>query len=317
VLWFHRDLRWLLIGTALGRGIVAVATLIMVARDASGWAVPKLDRAVVARFVAYGVPMLGWTLSSRVLGLSDRFVIEAYHGSAAVGVYSANYALVTMGFGLLSGPLLIAAHPLIVAAWKDHGAERAPETIASFSRLYVLGLMPVVAILALCSREVAAILLGHTFREGHEIIPILVLGIFVWGFSMYGHKGLELAERTNIMFVFAAITAAVNVILNFIFVPAYGYKAAAVTTLASAFVYPILVHWVSKRYIPWRIPWATVVQAAGASAAAFMLGALVKRALASNPPLVVASVTSVAMISVYAAILWWLHRRGRNRKGNA
>jgi hypothetical protein len=48
-----------------------------------------------------------------------------------------------------------------------------------------------------------------------------------------------------------------------------------------------------------------------------MLGALVKRALASNPPLVVASVTSVAMISVYAAILWWLHRRGRNRKGNA
>jgi len=30
------------------------------------------------------------------------------------------------------------------------------------------------------------------------------------------------------------------------------------------------------------------VQAAGASAAAFMLGALVKRALASNPPLVVA-----------------------------
>ncbi len=313
LLWIQRDVRWLLLGAAIGRGAAAVATLVVVARDQDGWAWPRFDRAVARRFALYGAPMLGWTLSSRVLGVSDRFVIEAFHGSAAVGVYSANYTLVTMGFGLLSAPLLTAAHPLIVNAWKDHGPDRAPEIIESFSRLYVLVLTPVVAVLALCSREVSALLLGGAFREGHEIIPILVLGVFVWGFSMYGHKGLELAEHTGIMCVFAAITAAINVGLNFIFIPTYGYRAAAVTTLVSAFVYPVLVHWISKRYVPWRIPWSTIAEAFAASAVAFALGAVVRHALAATPPLVIVAATGIVMVAIYVGIVWWLERARRKQ----
>ncbi len=310
--WIGRDVRWLLLGAAVGRGLSALATLVVVARDVDGWARPRFDGAAVRRFAAYGAPMLGWTLASRVYGVSDRFIIEAFQGSAAVGVYSANYTLVTMGFGLLSAPLLTAAHPLIVKAWKDHGPERAPDVVASFARLYVLVLTPVVAVLALCSREVSAILLGSPFREGHEIIPIVVLGVFVWGFSMYGHKGLELAEHTGIMCAFAVLTAAINVGLNLIFVPAYGYRAAAVTTLACSFIYPTLVHWISKRYVPWRIPWPTIAEALAASAVALALGALVRRALSSTPPLVVVLATGVVMTTAYTGLVVWRERaRGR------
>ena len=312
LLWFHRDVRWMLIGSALGRGLVSLATLVVVAREGGAFATPRLDRAVLARFAAYGLPMLGWTLSSRVLGVSDRFIIDAYHGSAAVGIYSANYTLVTMGFGLLSGPLLTAAHPLIIASWKSGGRELAPRTIESFSRLYVLALMPVVAALAVCSREVSAVLLGDAFRAGHEIVPILVLGIFAWGFSMYGHKGLELSERTDILFVLAAIVAVINVVLNFLLIPHYGYRAAAITTLASALLYPILVHAVSKRFVPWRIPWGTLLEATVAAALAMGVGVLVRRAVISTPPLVVAAITGVAMVAVYALVVWrWERARGK------
>lgn len=316
LLWFQRDVRWMLIGSALGRGLVSLATLVVVARAEGRARAPTLDRALLARFAAYGLPMLGWTLSSRVLGVSDRFIIEAYQGSAAVGIYSANYTLVTMGFGLLSGPLLTAAHPLIVASWKAGGRELAPRTIESFSRLYVLALAPVVAALAVCSREVSAILLGEAFRAGHAIVPILVLGIFAWGFSMYGHKGLELSERTDILFVLAAIVAALNVALNFVFIPRYGYPAAAVTTLASALLYPVLVHWVSRRYVPWRIPWGTLVEASVAAGLAMLAGVFVRRAVVSSPPLVVAAVAGISILAIYSVVVWrWeLARRPRKRE---
>ncbi|HEU4928318.1 MAG TPA: oligosaccharide flippase family protein [Candidatus Krumholzibacteria bacterium] len=314
LLWFHRDVRWMLIGAALGRGLISLATLIVVARENRAWTPPTLDRAMLSRFAAYGLPMLGWTLSSRVLGVSDRFILDAYQGSAAVGIYSANYTLVTMGFGLLSGPLLTAAHPLIVASWKSGGAQHAPRTIESFSRLYVLALMPVVAALAVCSREVSAILLGEAFRSGHEIIPILVLGIFAWGFSMYGHKGLELSERTDILFVLAAIVAVLNVVLNFVFIPPYGYRAAAGTTLVCALIYPVLVHWVSKRFVPWRVPWGTLLEATVASALAILAGVLVRRAVIGSPSVVVVAVTGITMLATYGGIVWRWELAYRRRK---
>ena len=156
-------------------------------------------------------------------------------------------------------------------------------------------------------------LLGGPFREGHVIIPILVLGVFVWGFSMYGHKGLELAERTGLMCALVAVTASINVGLNFIFIPKYGYRAAAVTTLVSSFVYPVLVHWVSKRHVPWRIPWRTIAEAFGAALVAVALGAAVRRAIVASPPLIVVAATSLVTFAAYGAIVWWRERARRGQ----
>jgi O-antigen/teichoic acid export membrane protein len=314
VLWMGHDVRWVIIGSAVGRGIVTLITLVIVAREDRRWVAPRWDANNARRYAAYGVPMVGWSLGSQALAVSDRFVIGAFAGSAAVGVYSANYSLVAMGFGLLSGPLLMAAHPLIVNAWKTRSRDEIAGVISDFSRLYVYAIAPLLVVIALCSREIAGVLLGEEFRGGNHIIPILVFGMMVRGFSMYGHKGLELAERTHVMFVLVAICAVVNVGLNLIFVPVYGFTAAAVTTVVGYALYPVLVHRASRGHVPWRIPWGSIGVALAAALLALAAGGLVRNAVVHLHPVVVIAITGMATLLVYAGALAAAYRWQRRQR---
>lgn len=303
VLWIARDARWLLMGAAIGRGIATLAMFIVVARDRGRWVKPRLDGGALARFSAYGVPMVGWALAGQLLAVSDRFIIGAFHGPGPVGTYSANYNLVSMGFGLLSTPLLMAAHPLIVSAWKHDERARVSEMIESFSRLYVVVLTPLVVVLAVCHRDIAGIVLAEGYRGGSFVIPVLVLGSFAWGFGMYGHKTLELTERTALMFQLAGVTAMVNIVLNLMLVPRFGYPAAAFTTLASYLLYPVLVHRAAPAGMPWRIPWATIARAWAAGLVAGGLALAMRRALDGAPPIVVVCTAALVVTAAYAALL--------------
>jgi O-antigen/teichoic acid export membrane protein len=88
---------------------------------------------------------------------------------------------------------------------------------------------------------------------------------------MVGHKGLEILEKTRVMLRLVVIAAALNILLNFIFVPMYGYHGAAVTTFASYLSYPLMVWWVSRKNIRWYI--------AGRTGANLVVSALVTTAV--------------------------------------
>ncbi len=310
VLWVARDARWLLIGAAIGRGLATAAMLVVVARDGRRWVRPRFDRSAVSRFASYGVPMVGWTLAGQLLAVSDRFVIGAFHGPGPVGTYSANYNLVSMGFGLMSAPLLMAAHPLIVSAWKHDERGRIAEMIEGFSRLYVIVLTPLVVVLAVCHREIAGIVLAESYREGSWVIPVLVLGSFAWGFAMYGHKSLELSERTGLMFRLAGVTAMVNIALNLMLIPRFGYAAAAFTTLACYLLYPVLVHRATPEGMPWRIPWGTIARACVAGIIAGGLALVTRRFIAGSPVMVASAAGTVALAAYLGLMLAW-HRHSR------
>ena len=87
---------------------------------------------------------------------------------------------------------------------------------------------------------------------------------------MYGHKGIKLLEKTGVMFVLVIVCCVTNIGLNLIVVPRYGYFGAAVTTMVSHGLYPIMVYWVTRRYLEWIIPWRSVfnIVVAGAVASA-------------------------------------------------
>lgn len=314
ILWIDRDVHWLLWGATLGRGVVTSVLVFTLLRENQGWLSPRFDRDVLRRFAAYGIPMVGWSLGAQVLGLSDRFIIEAFHGSTQVGIYSANYNLVTMGFGLLSVPLVMAAHPLIVATWNRGDGTDITAVVSSFTRLYLVVVVPLLVILAVCANDLAALLLGAEFRDDTGIIPVLVAATLVWQLSLYGHKGLELTERTLLMFCLVAVTALVNILLNVALVPTYGYPAAAYTTLASNFVYPALVYWVSRRYVPWRIPWGAVAVTIVAGLVAGVAARAVREMLVSWPAVIAIVAVTVTTLAVYAALLAGVERVRRVRQ---
>uniref|UniRef100_A0A7V3RFR1 Polysaccharide biosynthesis protein C-terminal domain-containing protein n=1 Tax=candidate division WOR-3 bacterium TaxID=2052148 RepID=A0A7V3RFR1_UNCW3 len=214
------------------------------------------------QFFSYGFPMIGWFLGAQLLNMSDRYFIQIFRGSEEVGIYGANYNLVASVISFLSMPLLTAAHPLLMKAGTAvrTNKEEVQNIITLFSRYFLIIAIPTLLYVSILSKELANISLGLEYRQGYVILPIILFGLLVWSFALFGHKGLEFRGKTNIMFMYVMICTALKIILSLIFVPRYGYKAAAITTSICFFMYPVFVYYGTKSDIKWIIPWMSLAK---------------------------------------------------------
>ncbi len=239
----------------------------------------KFDPSLFKKFMIYGFPMTGYLIGSNVLSISDRFIIGAYRSSAEVGIYSSSYNLIYGVIGLITAPMLMAAHPLIMNAWENGQKDQIERIIALFSRYFLLATIPLVFYLAFFGRDFISVFLGVKFREGYLIAPIIVAGFLSWNFAMYGHKGLEIMEKTRVIMISVLVCAIANIAVNLIFVPRYGYIVAAISTLGAYLCYALIIYFVTGRYIRWHIPWPSVARITLSSLVAMGLLALIRHLL--------------------------------------
>jgi O-antigen/teichoic acid export membrane protein len=73
------------------------------------------------------------------------------------------------------------------------------------------------------------------------MLPVLLVGGFLWQLALLLHKPLEIAHRTVAMLAAMAAVVALNVIFCFLFIPRYGYEAAGYILVASACSYIVLI----------------------------------------------------------------------------
>lgn len=207
----------------------------------------------IKQFAAYGFPMIGWFLTATLLNVGDRYIIQWFRGSAEVGIYSANYNFIQGAVGLIAAPILLAAHPFLMKAWGEGDRDNAGKWLGIIAEWFAVAGIMMVGATWLFSSDLATWFLGAEFRSGHVIMPAVIAGVVAWQLGMYAHKPLEFSERTGLMFALSLAAAGLNLILNIIFVPRYGYVAAAYTTLVSYLVYAIITSIAGQRILRWRI----------------------------------------------------------------
>lgn len=304
VFFVARDVLGLVVGTAAAYAVLVIPMMKDLGLFRVGRRASRVNSAFAKQIAFYGVPVIGWAIGNKVLDISDRYIIAMFRGPAEVGIYAANYNLVTMVVAFIAAPLLLAADPLIVNAYERGAKDRAGEIISAFSRYFLIAAVPAATFLAVFSKHIAALVFGAEFRSGHTIIPLIVTGLVIWNFSMYGQKGLNLVEKTKLIFLLVVVCAAANMALNFVFVPTYGYMGAAVATLLSFALYPLMMYWVSKRELPWQIPYRSVVRVLLAAAVSAGGCLILERALAPwGAPALFLAIGAVVLVVLYVATL--------------
>lgn len=306
VLLVSRNVVWLIVGTVVANVLLIAPMLFRLGAMKN---LSRFYRHFDSRFLrllaAYGFPMIGWLLCGQILDISDRFVLGAIRGKAEVGIYSANYNLVRMGFGLISGPILIAMYAVVMNAWEKGHRASIPEVVFQFSRYYLIAMVPLAAYVGVFRVEIVSIVLGSEFREGYTIFPFVLGGMVLWGLAMIGHKGLEIHEKTTTMLVMVLVSAVANIVLNFVFIPDYGYNGAAFATFISYLLYPILAYVATRRYVPWRIPWISIGRITLAAAVMTGVMLVVVRVLPDSVPgLAGLIIAAVVGISFYGGTLY-------------
>lgn len=210
-------------------------------------------RRTVRSFAAFGLPMTIWYLSSVLLDVADRFVIGAFAGPASVGIYDANYRLIFGTAFLMVVPVTVTLHPYLMSISGAGDSHRIGVVIGSIVENLLLVGSVAVGLAFLFSRDVATLLLGPQFREGHVIMPVVLAGVLFYNIGLFAHKPFEVIGRPGPMVMINLTAAAVNVGLNIVLVPLFGYVGSAYATLASYALYAAWVGLRGRRIFLWRL----------------------------------------------------------------
>lgn len=203
---------------------------------------------ILVRSFRYGLPIMLSTVIYWVLSTSDRYIIGYYHGVESVGIYTAGYQIGSQSIQVVFMVLMLASFPIIIQTWTDFGREKTEELVNSLLRYFFMITIPAAVGLAVLSKHLMAVLVESSYFSGHTILPWVALGLLAFGLSQYVNKPFELLEKTVYLFLLSGIAASINLVLNILFVPAYGFIAAAVTTMVSYLSYIAFSLFFSRRY---------------------------------------------------------------------
>ena len=279
-------------GTALASGLTALALAVQLGFRTDSI---DVDTAFANRMARYGFPLIGWLVGLTALNFADQILIQLLRGSEATGIYASNYSVVLYGLGLIFTPFVTAAEPILMNLWDDDNDDELADAITDITRYLLLVGVPAVIGLSALGRVVSGLLLDTAYVPGAVIIPFVAAGLLLWNAAVIGQKAIEIEERTIVLFGGVAGTVVVNVAANVPLIMRFGYVGAAVATLVSFLLYAIFIYVISRRFIPWRLPWQSLRNIALASlallapyAVVFVLGRW------SMVPLIAASVVGSA-----------------------
>lgn len=262
--------------------------------------------AVCGRLARYGVPMVGWIVAATLLDAGDRYIIQLTRGAAEVGIYAANYNLVTSGVGLAAMPVLLAAHPFLMRAWQQGDPREAARWLGTIVEWFLVAGAVLVGMVALFAEDAVMLLLGDAFYPGYRIVPIVLAGQLIWQAGLYAHKPLEFVGKTRTMLGLSACTAVLNLALNLAFVPRFGYLGAAYTTVVSYLAYTLVAAWLGRRALAWGIRWRLVASASAQSLGAVAVAAAVRAVV--EPQLGYVAALLIAGMIALAANVWVVRR---------
>lgn len=185
--------------------------------------------------VKISLPLVFHAIALNILGQSDRIMLTGMYSASAAGIYSLIYnygtaaTVVTTGFQGVWDPWLL-----------NNMKDEKYEEINEMSKKYMVLISYAVVSIIMIGPEVVKILASSVYWEGISIIPPIVLAnyaIFVYSFFV----SIEhYYKKTTVIAVNTFVAAGINLILNYIFIPRFGYVAAAYTTVAGYVVCLIL-----------------------------------------------------------------------------
>lgn len=184
----------------------------------------KYGLAISAPLVLHGIAL-------NILSQSDRTMITWLADASQTGIYSLIY-----NFSMLATVVTTSLEgvwtPWFMAKYKDHKIQEINKMFIDYLHLitYIMvGLM-------LVGSEVVKILADKSYWEGMQIIPPVILANYIIFLYTFYVNVEHYHKKTMYISVNTLIAAVTNIVLNMLFIPKYGYVAAAYTTLISYFV---------------------------------------------------------------------------------
>ncbi len=180
----------------------------------------------------FNLPLIPHYLSSTILNQADRLMINSMVGTGEAAVYSVSYNVATI-VTIFTTALTNTFTPYMYKAIKNKKMEGIRKNAS-----YLMLMVGVVATVIMAfGPEIIKVFATSSYYEAVWIIPPVAAGIyFKFLYPLFSNFEFYY-ENTKFVMVASCVGAALNVLLNYIFIPIFGYYAAGYTTLFCYIVY--------------------------------------------------------------------------------
>lgn len=107
--------------------------------------------------------------------------------------------------------------------------------------------------------EFFALLLGKNFRSGIGVLPIMLIANILLGVVFNLSMWYKLSGKTKYALTITLLGLGINLVINVIFMPVYGYMAAAWGYLFSYLAMVIYSYYLSRKFYPIPYDWKRIL----------------------------------------------------------
>jgi O-antigen/teichoic acid export membrane protein len=122
--------------------------------------------------------------------------------------------------------------------------------------------------------ELFALFLGRNFRSGINVLPIMLIANILLGVVFNLSMWYKLSGKTHYALTITLLGLSINLVINVIFMPVYGYMAAAWGYLFSYLAMVLFSYYLSRKYYPIPYDGKTIVLYFGTGIAIYLLSVL-------------------------------------------
>ena len=275
--------------------------------------VPKreeVDRKLLRDMLRFSLPLVPMSVLNWVLAISDRYVLLHFHGEGIVGVYGVAMRFVTVLNVVISAVAM--AYTTFAFQTKDEdGAKKKYYYVFQTEAVFLLLMCSAISMFG--PEAIRLMSSDESYYSAAEPLRDLLFAQAIYAMSNVVGYGINFAKKSVFYLISVTVGVVLNLGLNFLLIPEYGMKAAALTTLLGYLAVFVLVYIFSERLYPCDYGvWRVAVSIAALYAACFFLDgkALWLRVL-------VWTVLMAAVLWLFREIvgkfLGFLLRRGRRR----
>jgi O-antigen/teichoic acid export membrane protein len=217
-----------IVGTALPTVLLAAYMVIYFFRKSK----PTVNGDYWKFAIIYSLPIIPHGISQIILSSFDRIMIKNIRGASEAGLYN---------FAFTIDSLVKVVATSLDNVWRPWIYEqmnaKSYDQIQKQAGKYAFGMGLFTTLVVMVAPELIKILGAREYwASAGCVVPLVIGGYFSFLYTLpvmieyyYG--------KTKFIAVGSMLAAALNVILNNIFIPTYGYVAAAYTTMVTYFLY--------------------------------------------------------------------------------
>lgn len=204
----------------------------------------KMDVSYWKAAFLFNLPLIPHYLSSNILHSSDRVMIARMVSETATAHYSVAYSVASAVTIVWS-----AANASLLPYTYEHCKTGDYASISKATQPLLTAFAGACVLLIMLAPEVVSLMAPSEYRNAIYVIPPIIGGVFLQvHYFIYANIVYYYKKPKYVMYA-SVLSAFVNVFLNWLFIPRFGFIAAGYTTLVSYLLQAAIDYYAMKKVV--------------------------------------------------------------------